>query len=77
MSDEAFATSGWIWSVGAETTVQNAVDSMNDINAKIAVIDSSGISKYLETNTNTLAQELIPMIRRRSFYYNIPTTGTK
>jgi len=78
MSDEAFATSGWIWSVGAETTVQNAVDSMNDINAKIAVIDSSGISKYLETNTNTLAAGTYSYDQAGDpFYYNIPTTGTE
>ncbi|HRQ71101.1 MAG TPA: VWA domain-containing protein, partial [bacterium] len=78
MSDEAFATTGWIWSVGEETTAQDAIDSMNDINAKIAVIDSSGTSKYVETNTATLAagtysydQAGIP------FYYNILSTGAE
>lgn len=77
MSDETFATSGWIWSVGAETTVQDAVDSMNDINAKIAVIDSSGTLKDLETNTNTLAAGTYSYDQAGDpFYYNIPTTGT-
>ncbi|HSW61394.1 MAG TPA: hypothetical protein VLJ60_11370, partial [bacterium] len=77
MSDEAFATSGWIWSVGAETTAQNAIDSMNLINAKIAVIDSSGTSKYVETNATTLAAGTYSFDQAGNpFYYSITSTGT-
>ena len=77
MTDEYFATTGWTWSVGAETTVQNAIDSMNAINAKIAVIDSSGTNKYLETNTATLAAGTYSFDQAGNpFYYNIPSVGT-
>jgi hypothetical protein len=78
MTDEKFATTGWTWSVGAETTVQNAIDSMNAINAKIAVIDSSGDSKYVETNTNTLAAGTYSYDQAGDpFYYNILLTGAE
>ena len=77
MSDEVFDTSGWIWSVGTETTINDAADSMTAINAKIAVIDSSGDSKYLETNTGTLADGTYSYDQAGNpFYYSIPTAGT-
>lgn len=78
MTDEKFNTTGWIWDTGTETTIDNAAASMNAINAKIAVIDSSGDSKYVSANASALAQKTDSYnLSEEPIYYSIPTTATE
>ncbi|HNW83229.1 MAG TPA: hypothetical protein PKG52_10100 [bacterium] len=78
MSDEVFNTTGWIWDTGAETTIDDVAESMNAINAKIAVIDSSGDSKVLSGNAATLASKTNSYdLSGAEHYFSVPTTGAE
>lgn len=77
MSDEVFDTSGWIWTAGTETTIDDATDSINAINGKIAVIDSSGETKALIDNSLSLANSTDSLNSLGDpYYYSTPYAAT-
>ena len=77
ISDEAIAMAGWIWASGSATTADDVIDSLNAINGKIGIIDSSGeTNAYMSDDADYFASGTGSVdTSGETFYEAIPTAG--